>query len=117
MAQIALDTALAELNNLQANSKLTKAEVEDDNVIVMLDMMNTIEVNQAESNVRRAQLQLENAQNHLMNAQEQKQILNLIQNLTQGDHCKLQNLIVFNGMNHDHITKEQGKGEIAFKTL
>jgi len=86
-AQIALDAALEELKNLQANAK--KNESEDANVILMMEMMKTVEVNQAESNVSRAELELENAQNHLMNAQEQKQLLDLIQNLTYGNLCKL----------------------------
>ena len=88
MAQFSLDAALAELNYLQSTAKLTGTE--DENVISMMEMMNAIVVNQAESIVRQAQMQLEDAQNHSMNAQEQKRILDLIQILSQGSHCKLQ---------------------------
>jgi hypothetical protein len=51
----------------------------------MMEMLNTIEINHAESNVRRAQLRLDDAENHLMIAREQKRIVDLIQNLSQGN--------------------------------
>ena len=86
MAQTALDASLAELSTLQATSKSTGTKDED--AALMIEMMNAIEMNQAESNVRRAKLQLENAQNHLMSALEHKRILDLIQNLSLANHGK-----------------------------